>query len=190
MTIGSAALLPGIPPQAPLSPFPPRRGRRPSATPGTGAMPPWRLPRVGLADDPPRGRILLVEDDASLALDLQRRLHEAGYRTIGPAACLEEVERLMAHPAIDAALVDLQLPGNAAFAIAERLSQGGIPVVYLTDPSAPPMAVVEAPAVARSFSREQLIEAIKRAMAPEAPERSPYPVPPPQTVWPRVFPSL
>ena len=45
-------------------------------------------PPPHLAAEPPRGRILVVEDQAVVALDLQRTLRAAGYRVVGPqSAC-------------------------------------------------------------------------------------------------------
>ena len=48
-------------------------------------------PRWLGASEPPRGRILVVEDQAVVALDLQRSLREAGYRVVGPATSLPAV---------------------------------------------------------------------------------------------------
>jgi CheY-like chemotaxis protein len=195
MTIGSAALLPGTLPQAPLSP-PQFFGRRrsPAVLPAAAAAPTWRLPVAGLADDPPRGRILVVEDEASVALDIQRVLGEAGYRAVGPAASVEEAVRLMARRAVDAAIVDLQLGGCAALAIADGLAHRAIPFVWLTDQALklPPQSHADVPSVAKHSVGEELVEALERAMSQgrDPGRESLYPVPPPQSVWPRVFPSL
>ena len=42
--------------------------------------------------DRPQGRVLVVVDDALVALDLQRLLHEAGYRVVGPATTVAEIQ--------------------------------------------------------------------------------------------------
>src|SRR5437764_9883537 len=97
MPIGSAASLPGILPQAPLSPFPiVRRDRRLSLVPQSSGQiaPPRRLPLEAAAEDPPRGRILVVDEDTGATLELQRVLREAGYRVVGPAASAAEAKRL------------------------------------------------------------------------------------------------
>ena len=198
MTIGSAASLAGTLPQAPLSPFHSfRRHRRPTARPfpAGAAAPPLRLPVVGLADDPPRARILVVEHDASVALCLQGLLREAGYRVVGPAASIEEAERLTAHGRIDGAVIDLQVHGAVPMALADHLADRGIPFVWLTDvPSAPlPKAHADVPSVTKSCAPESLIDALERAMSRKGTalrQQSWYPVPPPQPVWPRVFPQL
>jgi len=56
-----------------------------------------------LAEDPPRGRILVVTNEARLALDVQRILRNAGYRAVGPAASADEVDRLTGHRPVDGA---------------------------------------------------------------------------------------
>lgn len=197
MTIVSAASLPGHGHEAPLPTFRSfrRNGRRPVVPRITAAPAPRRhLPRTVLADDRPRGRILIVSGDAPLTLDVQSILHEAGYRAIGPAASADEAERLTACRPIDAALVDLQLEDGAAAVVADRLAHQGIPLVWLTDSlaNAIPRSHGFAPMVTKPVDGEDLIHALERALESRARPgtASPYPVPPPQTAWPRVFPQL
>jgi hypothetical protein len=53
---------------------------------------PPRTPAFELAADAlPRARVLVVEREALVALDLQRTLREAGFRASGPAATLGEI---------------------------------------------------------------------------------------------------
>ena len=89
-----------------------------------------------LAADGPRGRILIVEDQAVVALDLQRTLREAGYRVLGPATSLPAVEALLARGTVDAALVDADA-GRLAFVLADRIVDAGVPVLFLTARSNP-----------------------------------------------------
>lgn len=200
MTIGSAASLPGFAPAPPLPAFPSfRRTGRLTVVPRSTSprAAPWR------ADDPPRGRILVVEDEALAALDLQRLLREAGYRAIGPAASIDDVEHLTrprhrlppARRPIDGAVVDLHLGGGgSAVAVADSLADRGIPFVWLTDGpfDVPPPTHAEAPAVARTALREHLVAALDRLLSAdrETPHVGGYVVPPPQESWPRVFPQL
>jgi CheY-like chemotaxis protein len=59
--------------------------------------------------DLPRGKVLVVVDDAIVALDLQRLLHEAGYRVVGPATTVAEIQRMIQRGDIDCAIVDLDV---------------------------------------------------------------------------------
>ena len=195
MTTGSAACLAGTLPQAPLSPLHSfRQSRHPPAMPRiTGAAaPPSRLPVPSLADDPPRGRILLVEDEAPLVLDLQSLLREGGYRAVGPAVSIEDAERLIAQRPIDATVLDVQLRGCET--IADSLANRDIPFLWLTNTPCDelPKAHVRVPAVAKSSVREKLIGVLEQLMSRKhnLGRVIRYPVPPPQPVWPRVFPQL
>lgn len=197
MTIGSTASLPGHGQEAPFpTPCSFRRGgRRPVANRISAADAPQRqFPGIVLADDPPRGRILVVSDNAPLTLDIQSVLYGAGYRAVGPAASAGEAERLTGRRPVDGAVVDLQLEDGAAAVVADRLALNDIPLVWLTDPvlDAIPRSHAFAPVVVKPFRGGDLIHALERALASR--DRSSaagfYPVPPPQEAWPRVFPPL
>lgn len=150
-----------------------------------------------LAADTPRGRILVVEDQAVVALDLQRTLREAGYRVVGPATSLPAVEALLARGRIDAAIVDADA-GRLAFVLADRLADAGVPVLFLADGTNPlPARHAGAPILEKPFSRPRLLEALDRVLAaprlagePFAEEEPPYAISPPPMSWPRIFPPL
>lgn len=195
MTIGSAASSAKYGPQAPIpiSRSFRRNGRLPAILQVPTASTPRRhFPKTVLADDSPRGRILVVADHAPLVLDVQRILRDAGYRAIGPVESVEDAERLTRQRPVDGAVVDLQLKDEGAAAIADGLVRDGIPFVWLTDAplSAIPRAHAFGPAVTKPFNSEDLIDALERALSSGHRARSFYPVPPPQEVWPRVFPQL
>jgi CheY-like chemotaxis protein len=195
MPIGSAAPLSGTLPQAPLSPHPMARRTRPFALvpQSSGATAPPRIfPLVGLADDPPRGRILVVEDDAEAALELQRLLQDSGYLAIGPAVCTEEAETLLERRRgrpITCAMIDLEMSG--ASALADHLAGLHVPLIWLAPAgnAALPAAHSQAPVMARPFRANALRDAVEEAIR-QASSRRWYATPPPQAVWPRVFPQL
>lgn len=189
MTIGSAASLATGGPEARSPAFHSFRRSRPLAlvpSVATAEAPRKHFPGLALADDPPRGRILVVADQASLALDLQRMLREAGFIAVGPAATPEEAERLIARRPLDGAVVDRDLSGGIA-KIAFRLDDAGIPFVWL---GAGLPFHADAPTVAKPVTASDLVEKLERARSRRAANRSFYPVPPPQEAWPRVFPQL
>jgi len=145
-----------------------------------------------LAAEPPRGRILVVEDQAVVALDLQRTLREAGYRVVGPAISLPAVKGLLARGRIDGAIVDADA-GRLAFVLADRLADASVPVLFLADGANPLPARHEgAPILEKPFSRPRLLEALENVLkAPRlAGEELPYAISPPPPSWPRVFPQL
>ena len=193
MPIGSAAFLPLS--QGPFCPFPiaGHSPRFPSSVVPVNAG--SRSPVAGVAqDDPPLGRVLLVHNDTALALKLQRLLVELGWRVLGPAASAEEVDRLLERQRglpqrIDCAVVGAGL--RFCSAIADRLADEGIGLVWLAAgaDSLPPSQPARVPLVSWPFDRDALLAALDWATKCRL-ARWRYPVPPPQTVWPRVFPQL
>jgi DNA-binding response OmpR family regulator len=151
------------------------------------------LPLQKAASDPPRARILIAWDDAAAALRLQRLLRELDYAVVGPTASRDEAEQLVARSAvrrpIDYALVHVGLPW--ATDIADRLAAESVPFIWLVPDrdSALPADHSHVPALEQPFDRAGLVAAIDAAERLQASRRL-YRTPPPQAVWPRVFPQL
>jgi PAS domain S-box-containing protein len=79
-----------------------------------------------------RGRILVVEDEPFVALQLQSDLECDGYEVVGPAANVTQGERLARSEAFDAALVDVSLGPATSASIAECLLERRIPFAFAT----------------------------------------------------------
>jgi CheY-like chemotaxis protein len=78
-------------------------------------------------------RVLVVEDEALLALDLQYAFEDAGAEVLGPALSLMQALETVAHAAaIDLAVLDVDLAGEDVYPIAEILLQRGVPFVFHT----------------------------------------------------------
>jgi CheY-like chemotaxis protein len=81
---------------------------------------------------PPR-RVLLVEDEHIVASALSRGLRIWGAEVIGPAATVANALSLIeSSPAIDGALVDINLRGVQAYDVVDRLIAKHIPTVLAT----------------------------------------------------------
>lgn len=89
-------------------------------------------------------RILIVEDEAVLALDLSLQLADAGFDVVGPASSSEEALKLLHSVGCDAALLDINLEGETSEPAAAALLALGVPFVSLTGYSA-----AERPAIFR-----------------------------------------
>jgi CheY-like chemotaxis protein len=115
----------------------------------------------------PPGRILIVVDDAFTALDLQRLLHDAGYRVMGPATTVTEIQRMVQRGDIDCAILDLEVDRRAPLPIADLLSFADVPFVYLaTGVLAPAESRHRHRGVIRTpLTRENLLSAVAKAMA-------------------------
>ena len=75
-------------------------------------------------------RILIVEDEYLLAMDLSRYLSKMGATILGPAPTIAAAEVEIPHA--DAAILDTDLGGQLAFPIADKLSRRGVPFVFFT----------------------------------------------------------
>ncbi|PRY92586.1 response regulator receiver domain-containing protein [Hasllibacter halocynthiae] len=76
-------------------------------------------------------RIMIVEDEALLALDLSLTLEDEGAEIEGPFHRLEQAMRYDPQE-IDAALLDVDLSGVPVFPLADVLDRRGIPFVFHT----------------------------------------------------------
>lgn len=76
--------------------------------------------------------ILVVEDEWLIADTIDQALVDAGYRTIGPAATVEEALALIASERCDAALLDVNLGFEKSYPVVDRLIDLQIPHLLLT----------------------------------------------------------
>ena len=74
-------------------------------------------------------RVLLVEDEACLAMMLQDVLEDAGYEVI-KAARVPAALRMAAGEAIDAAILDVNVAGTEVFPVARELRERGVPFMF------------------------------------------------------------
>ena len=74
--------------------------------------------------------ILLVEDEALIAMDLEMTLEDAGAEVVGPVTSLEDAVAQAGTGAFDAAILDIDLRGEDVFPAAEALQGRGVPFVF------------------------------------------------------------
>jgi DNA-binding response OmpR family regulator len=81
----------------------------------------------------PAVRLMIVEDDTSLATGLMRALANEGYEVTAAASGEEALERVRSEP-FDLLVLDIGLPGIDGFEVLRRLRAGGYatPVLILT----------------------------------------------------------
>jgi len=83
-------------------------------------------------DEQQHARILVVEDDPTMAHDIQDLLVEAGFEIAGVAGKLEMALALIESGACDAAIVDANLAGVSASPAASALAARGLPFIVLS----------------------------------------------------------
>jgi CheY-like chemotaxis protein len=117
-------------------------------------------------------RVLVVEDEALIALLMAEALLDADAIVVGPAATVAEaltlVESEAANGALDAAVLDLNLAGERVSPVADRLVALGIPVVFATGygDDADVGDHTTAPVLQKPFDPDALVAAIGRIMRP------------------------
>jgi PAS domain S-box-containing protein len=77
-------------------------------------------------------RVMIVEDEMLVALDLQEQLRSLGYAVVGPYGRLSEAIEGAAAESIDFAILDLNLNGEMTYDLAEQLQKRGVPIVFTT----------------------------------------------------------
>lgn len=144
--------------------------------------------------DLPQGKVLVVVDDAIVALDLQRLLRDAGYLVIGPATTVSEIQRMIQRGDIDCAILDLDIDRRAPLPIADLLAFADVPFVYLTTGvlGQVPARHRQRPVVEKPFTRGALLAAIAKAMTRrrEVANDNRWPAGGPVVPWARVYPPL
>jgi CheY-like chemotaxis protein len=106
------------------------------------------------------GDILIVEDDAIIALDFEETLLSLGVAAVRTAASVDQALVLIAARAPDFALLDVGLFDENSFAVAGRLRELNIRFAFVTGYSGDkrfPAAYREVPRLSKPYSREALL---------------------------------
>jgi len=78
-------------------------------------------------------RVLLLEDEALVAMLIEDQLIELGFDVVGPAATTNQAIALCEDERIDGAVLDVNLGGGQrSDPVAELLAAKGIPFVFVT----------------------------------------------------------
>jgi DNA-binding response OmpR family regulator len=111
-------------------------------------------------------RILIVEDEFYLADDLAAALRRAGAEVLGPAATLRDAEDAVRAGGFDCAILDMNLRGDMAFPIADRLGAAGIPFLIATgyNSASLPDRFADTPRIEKPFDPARIIEAVPKLL--------------------------
>ncbi len=103
-------------------------------------------------------RILIVEDDLLIALDLAETVREAGAEVVGPAASVDEALELLSSQQITVAILDINLGKELSLEVAQRLRRERIPFIYhsgqiarLNAPDWPEAPIISKPSIPATF---------------------------------------
>ncbi len=113
-------------------------------------------------------RLLVVEDESLIALDLMDRLEMAG-GDVAPAVSTEkDALAAVEQGGFDCALLDANLHGRSVQNIAAALTRRGIPFVFITGygRAGLPPSFQHAPTLSKPVSDQDLIDAITKIVSP------------------------
>jgi DNA-binding response OmpR family regulator len=112
-------------------------------------------------------QLLVVEDEAMIALELAAILEAAGLKVVGPARSIKHAHKLIAAEHVDAALLDVNVAGQRIDDLAVALSRDKIPFAFLTGYGREnlPVAFADASLVAKPFKADQVIATVRELLA-------------------------
>ena len=75
-------------------------------------------------------RVLVVEDEMTIALMIEEMLLDLGAQVIGPESRLDAALRLAGEASLDAAILDVNIRGGSSYPVADILAARGIPFIF------------------------------------------------------------
>jgi CheY-like chemotaxis protein len=125
------------------------------------------LDRMSVTTNLEGRRVLLVEDEAMIAMLLEDMLGDLGCYVIGPAYALAPALELAAgDQAIDVAVLDVNLAGRPVFELADTLRARQVPMVFSTGYGVKGLREVDrdVPVLGKPFRADDLEAALRRAL--------------------------
>lgn len=109
-------------------------------------------------------RVLLVEDEYYIADDLRRTLLAAGAEVLGPYATVKKAREALDLEKFDCAVIDLNLHGESALPIADRLSEQGKSFAIATGygSAAVPDRFKQVPRIEKPFDPSALLHLVEQ----------------------------
>ena len=110
-------------------------------------------------------RVLLIEDEAIIAMTAEDMLDEIGCTVAATASTLKDAEAAAEAGGFDVALLDINLNGVESLPVAARLRASGLPFIFTTGYGAAGSGeYADAPLVTKPYRIEDLRQAIAAAL--------------------------
>jgi DNA-binding response OmpR family regulator len=106
-------------------------------------------------------RVLIVEDEPFIAIDLQAILSAAGYEVVEIAGSSSAAVAALARGGMDVVILDGNLQGESAAPLAERLRANGVPFLVVSGYAGDQLEWLgDAHLVGKPFLPQQLLDAM------------------------------
>lgn len=77
-------------------------------------------------------RVLVVEDEPLIGLDIEDAVEALGHKVVGPIAELSAAMDRAADEVLDCAILDINIRGGSSYTVADLLLMRGIPLLFLS----------------------------------------------------------
>jgi DNA-binding response OmpR family regulator len=108
-------------------------------------------------------RILVVEDEYLIAVEVKRWLQAAGAVVLGPVPSVHQALDLIEDDGVDAAVLDVNLgDGDTAYPVADKLGSLSVPYLFATGDVRATSVATEAgrPRLEKPFLEKELVRAL------------------------------
>jgi DNA-binding response OmpR family regulator len=115
---------------------------------------------------PQARNVLIVEDNALIAMEMMDHMESQGWTVVGPAGSLAEGLALAQAAVLDMAVLDVDLAGTPSWPIAHELQKRGIPFVFCTgyEILPPEGGLTGSPVFRKPVNETELVAAMNRLM--------------------------
>ena len=111
-------------------------------------------------------RVLIVEDEAMIAMLLELILQNADCAVVGPVSSVRGALRLIERQGLDAAVVDFRLGDDDSCEIMDVLNERGVPFLLMTGQAMAdlPPRLRHLNLLTKPFEPEALVEAVEKIL--------------------------
>ncbi len=112
-------------------------------------------------------RILVVEDEALIALSIEQTLRDFGCTVVALAMHIDDALPIAQSGDVDAAMLDVNVGGREVFPVADVLIRRRIPVLFATGYGAEALRsdLRGRPIIRKPFQARELRQALERALS-------------------------
>ena len=113
-------------------------------------------------------RILVVEDEMLVLLNVEDMLADLGCESVSAAATIEQALAFIDAQPFDAAMLDLNLDGRKSYAVADALAARSVPFAFSTGYSSQTLndGYRDRPVLGKPYRIADLVEVLTRLLRP------------------------